>query len=165
MTSSGRGIAIDGDNYGIASTGDNAVNTILQIRLNGYSAEAAFATGLRSRDVPVLGTFGEADLVGRAEIIGQVAAELAAGMSVQLFGPPGVGEKAITRAVIRRLGAGPHPMRGVEVPPIGRPHTLETVYECLLTAFFTGVTLNAPGPAAGAGGRGDGGTGRGSSHP
>jgi hypothetical protein len=130
----------------LAGTGPDAVNTIIQIRLNGYSAEAALATGLESREVPALGTFSETDLVGRAELVEQVAAELEAGMSVQLFGPPGVGKKAIARAVIRRLGAGPLPVRGVEVQLLGESHTLESVCEFLVAAFFKGVTFEPDRP-------------------
>lgn len=141
----GGGIAVDGDNYGIASTGAYAVNTLIQVRVAGNSAEFGRVAELEARQVPVLGTFREEEPVGRASIIGQVAGELAGGMSVQLYGAAGVGKKAIARAVIRLLSGGPDPVRGIELlPQGGEPHTLGSLYERLAQSFFRGTTFEPP---------------------
>lgn len=142
VNAAGGGAAVGGDNKGIISTGPYARNTIYQLWVSGESAQYRAVAELEAREIPVLGTFGEREPVGRAQIIGQVAAEVADGMSVQLYGPPGTGKKAIARAVIRRLSAGPAPVRGIEIPPQGsQPHTLDSVYEFLTGAFFKGATF------------------------
>lgn len=143
---SGTGGAITvGDNHGIISTGPNSTNIMLQLRVQGEAAQYRAVAELTTRDVPVLGTFREREPVGRAEVIARVAAEIADGMSVQLHGAPGVGKKAVARAVIRQLATSPAPPRGIEVPsPGGQPHTLDSVYEFLTGAFFTEVTFSPP---------------------
>src|SRR5690242_9094138 len=81
VTAASGGIAV-GTNHGIISTGANAVN-IIQVRVQGEIAQYRAAAGLDAREVPVLGTFREREPVGRAEVIGRVAAEIADGVSVQ----------------------------------------------------------------------------------
>src|ERR1022692_3209269 len=85
------------DNYGIASTGDHVVNTLIQVQVIDNAADFKAVTELEARQPPVLGTFPENKPVGRSAIVEQVAGDLASGMSVQLFGAPGVGKKAIAR--------------------------------------------------------------------
>jgi hypothetical protein len=142
-----RGAIVGGDNYGIVSTGDNAVNSIIQIHAAGEASAITQVVRLTACDVPVLRTFPERDPVGRDEIVDQVAAEIAAGQSVQFYGPPMAGKKAVARAVMRRLGAGREPPRGVELLPQGdQPHTLGTLYARLTEFFFQVTTYEPPEP-------------------
>jgi len=118
---------------------------MVQVGVQGEEARYRAVAELEAREIPVLGTFREREPVGREDIIRQVAAEIACGTSVQLHGAPGVGKKAVARAVIRRLAAGPTPVRGIEVPSHdGQPHTLDSVYEFLARAFFKGITFEPP---------------------
>lgn len=133
----------DGTAHGLARAG----GPLIQLEVVDGRAVAQAVTALEPREIPVLATFGEPWPAGRDQIIGEVAAELAAALSVQLYGAPGVGKKAIARAVIRRLGAGPYPVRGVELwPAAGQPHTLGRLYEQLARLFFTGTTFQPPEP-------------------
>jgi hypothetical protein len=139
------GVAFGGDNYGIISTGDHAVNALIHIQVTGGAAGFGPVTELVVRDIPVLRTFPENEPVGRAGIIEQVVGELADGMTVQLYGARGVGKKAIARAVIRRLSEGPEPVRGFELlPQGGQPHTLPSLYERLTESFFKVTTYEPP---------------------
>ena len=133
----------DGTAHGLAPAG----GPLIQLEVVDGRAVAQAVTALEPREIPVLATFDEPWPAGRDQIIGEVAAELAAALSVQLYGAPGVGKKAIARAVIRRLGAGPYPVRGVELwPAAGQPHTLGRLYEQLARLFFTGATFRPPEP-------------------
>jgi hypothetical protein len=116
---------------------------LIQVRVVDGHAAAQAVTVLEPREIPLLGTFAEPWPVGRDQVIGEVAAELAATLSVQLYGAPGVGKKAIARAVIRRLAAGPNPVRGVELCPAGQD-TLGGVLERLAGLFFAGTTFQPP---------------------
>ena len=129
------------DAPGLAAAGD----PLVQVRVVDGRAAAEAVTALEPREIPVLGTFAEPWPVGRDQVIGEVAAEVAAALSVQLYGAPGVGKKAIARAVIRRLAAGPNPVHGVELWPAGQPpHTLGSVLERLANLFFAGTTFQSP---------------------
>jgi hypothetical protein len=131
--------------WSTAGAGPYDIGVFVQVQVIGDAAVVGTVAGLEPRDEPRLALPGEPDPVGRAQIVGQAAAELANGMSVQLFGAPGVGKKAVARAVIRRLGSGSGAAAGVELlPPAGRPHTLESVYERLAQAFFRGITFEPP---------------------
>lgn len=138
------GVAIGGDNYGIVSTGDNAVNSIIQVQVADGAAVFRPVAELEARDIPPLATFAEREPVGRRAVIEKVARELASGMTVQLYGPPGAGKKAIARAVIRRMGATAE-VRGFELlPPGDQPHTLASLYERLTASLFGVVTYEPP---------------------
>lgn len=140
MTAVGHGVAVAGNNTGIIATGKYA--TAVQIRLSGGAAEIHDLTELRAREIPVLSTVDEREPVSRAAIIAQVAAELTGRTSVQLYGPPGAGKKAIVRAVIRKLRA--DQVQGFELDaPASEPHTLRTLYERLAALFF-GITAYDP---------------------
>jgi hypothetical protein len=133
----------DGTARGLAAAG----GPLIQLRVADGRAMAQAVTALEPREIPVLATFDEPWPAGRDQVIGEVAAELAATLSVQLYGAPGVGKKAIARAVIRRLAAGPNPVRGVELWPAGgQPHTLGRLYERLAHLFFAGTTFQPPEP-------------------
>jgi hypothetical protein len=141
MTEVRDGIAISRDPGGLAA----ARGPLIQVRVVGGRAVPQVVTALPAREIPVLATFAEPWPAGRDQVIGEVAAELAATLSVQLYGAPGAGKKAIARAVIRRLAAGPNPVRGVELWPEGpQPHTLERLYERLAGLFFAGTTFQPP---------------------
>jgi hypothetical protein len=137
------GIAVSRKARGLAAAG----RPLVQVRIVDGHAVAQAVTALEPREIPMLGTFAGSWPVGRDQIIGEVTAELATALSVQLYGAPGVGKKAIARAVIRRLAAGPNPVRGVALWPVGpQPHTLRSVYERLTHLFFTGTTFEPPQP-------------------
>jgi hypothetical protein len=89
---------------------------------------------LRAREIPVLTAAGRTDLIGRDALIGQAAADLSRGISVKLFGVPGVGRSAVAAAVIRRQAAAQ--VRGVELFRGNQAHTLESVYRRLVLVFF-----------------------------
>ena len=128
-------------------TAQEPARPLVQLRVADGRAVAGLVTALEPREIPLLATFGEPWPAGRDQVIGEVAAELAANLSVQLHGAPGVGKKAIARAVIRRLAAGPNPVRGVALwPSGGRPHTLGYLYERLAGLFFAGTTFQPPEP-------------------
>jgi len=130
VPASGGGIAFGGDNHGIASTGAHAVNTLIQVRVTQDAAVLEAVAELEVREIPFLSTFAEARPVGRSRVIGQWPPGWPAGMSVQLYGAPGVGKKAIAQAVIRQLGTRPTGVRGFELLPAGgQPHTLDSLYE------------------------------------
>ena len=93
MTAIAREAAVGGHTYGIINTGYRAVNTLIQVRVVDNSALAAVVAELAAREVPLLGTFPEDEPVGRTAIIDQVAAEIAAGISVQLFGAGNRGQE------------------------------------------------------------------------
>jgi hypothetical protein len=118
----------------------SASGPLVQVRVVDGRAAAEAVPALEPREIPLVGTFAEPWPVGRDQVIGEVAAELAATLSVQLYGAPGVGKKAIARAVIRRLAAGPNPVRGVELWPAGQD-TLDGVLERLAGRFFGGTTF------------------------
>ena len=101
----------------------------------GDTAQVHDLTELRPQEIPVLRTLREPEPVGRATIVGQVAAQLRAQTSVQLYGPAGIGKKAIARAVIRALRH--DAVRGVELRPrLSQENTLTTLYEQLAGVFF-----------------------------
>lgn len=54
LSAAGRGVVVGGDNYGIASTGDNSVNTIVQVRVIGDAAELALVSEIEGREPPLL---------------------------------------------------------------------------------------------------------------
>jgi hypothetical protein len=130
---------------GGASPGTPGPGRFTQVQVIGDAAVAVTADRLEPGPGPVLAAPDGPDPAGRARVIGQAAAELANGMSVQLYGPPGAGQNAVARAVIRRMAAGPGPVAGVELRPAADcPHTLEGLYERLALAFFRGLTVGPP---------------------
>ena len=135
---------------GRATTGDTAAGgtsdggraTSVQLQMAGDTAQVHDLTELRPQEIPVLRTLREPEPVGRAAIVGQVAAQLRAQTSVQLYGPAGIGKKAIARAVIRELSR--DAVRGVELRPrLSQENTLTTVCELLAGVFFR-VNVAAP---------------------
>lgn len=106
-----------------------------QLLMAGDTAQVHDLTELRPQEIPALRTLREPEPVGRATIVGQVAAQLRARTSVQLYGPAGLGKKAIARAVIRELRD--DAVRGVELRPrLSQENTLTTLYEQLAGVFF-----------------------------
>jgi hypothetical protein len=83
----------DGTARGLAAAG----GPLIQLRVADGRAMAQAVTALEPREIPVLATFDEPWPAGRDQVIGEVAAELAATLSVQLYGAPGVGKKAVAR--------------------------------------------------------------------
>jgi hypothetical protein len=141
MTEVRDGIAISRDRGSLAA----GRGPLIQVRVAGGRAVPQVVTALPAREIPVLATFAEPWPAGRDQVIGEVAAELAATLSVQLYGAAGAGKKAIARAVIRRLASGPNPVRGVALWPEGpQPRTLESLYERLTALFFAGTTFQPP---------------------
>jgi len=109
--------------------------TPVQLLMAGETAQVHDLTELRPQEIPALRTLREPEPVGRATIVGQVAAQLRARTSVQLYGPAGIGKKAIARAVIRELRH--DAVRGVELRPrLSQENTLTTLYEQLAGVFF-----------------------------
>ncbi|HEY8047522.1 MAG TPA: hypothetical protein VIF35_24910, partial [Streptosporangiaceae bacterium] len=102
--------AVTGSNAGDTTAGGPA--TSVQLQMAGDTAQVHDLTELRPQEIPVLRTLREPEPVGRSAIVGQVAAQLRAQTSVQLYGPAGIGKKAIARAVIRELSR--DAVRGVE---------------------------------------------------
>jgi hypothetical protein len=109
--------------------------TPAQLQMAGDAAQVHDLTELRPQEIPALRTLREPEPVGRATIVGQVAAQLRARTSVQLYGPAGIGKKAIARAVIRELRD--DAVRGVELRPrLSQENTLTTLCEQLAGVFF-----------------------------
>ena len=107
----------------------------VQLLMAGESAQVHDLTELRPQEIPALRTLSEPEPVGRATIVGQVAAQLRTRTSVQLYGPAGIGKKAIARAVVRELSR--DAVRGVELRPrLSQENTLTTLYEQLAGVFF-----------------------------
>jgi hypothetical protein len=111
-------------------------NVQIQLTMGGMSQFGQLQDGvaLRKREIPVFASTGRTDLVGRDVIIEQAFRSIYRGTSVQLFGAPGVGRKAIAEAVTRRLGAAG--VAGVQIMAGAEPHTLESVYRRLVQVFF-----------------------------
>jgi hypothetical protein len=115
----------------------------VQLQMAGDTAQVHDLTELRPHEIPVLRTLREPEPVGRAAIVGQVAAQLRAQTSVQLYGPAGIGKKAIARAVIREFSR--DAVRGVELRPrLSQENDLTTVFELLAGVFFH---VNVASPA------------------
>ena len=126
-------VTVTGNNAGIIAVGD--YTTSVQLQMVGDTAQVHDLTELHPQEISVIGTLREQEPVGRATIVGQVAAQLRARTSVQLYGPPGIGKKAITRAVIRELSH--DGVRGTELRPrLSQGSTLSTIYEQLAGVFF-----------------------------
>lgn len=133
--------AVTGSNAGDTTAGGPA--TSVQLQMAGDTAQVHDLTELRPQEIPVLRTLREPEPVGRSAIVGQVAAQLRAQTSVQLYGPAGIGKKAIARAVIRELSR--DAVRGVELRPrLSQENTLTTVCEQLAGVFFH---VNVASPA------------------
>ena len=73
-------------------------------------------------------------LVGRDAVVASAVADLAEGRSVQLFGAPGVGRRAVAHAIVGWLGAAGH--TGVQVLDGLEPHTLGSLFTWLARHFF-----------------------------
>ncbi|HWM38430.1 MAG TPA: hypothetical protein VNS49_15065, partial [Streptomyces sp.] len=128
----GRSVVVHGDNQGIVSTGAFAFNVIYA---EGRFVETHNVRELPVREAPLLSAPARTDLFGRDEIVQRVCGQLAEGTSVQLYGPPETGKRAIAEAVHRRLGE--LGRRGhVLTPRTGEPCTLEVLYGRLAEAFF-----------------------------
>ena len=134
-------VTVAGSNAGGTTAGGPA--TSVQLQMAGDTAQVHDLTELRPQEIPVLRTLREPEPVGRAAIVGQVAAQLRAQTSVQLYGAAGIGKKAIARAVIRELSR--DAVRGVELRPrLSQENTLTTVCEQLAGVFFH---VNVASPA------------------
>ena len=137
---------VTGSTAGDTGAGDTTAGgpaTPVQLQMAGDTAQVHDLTELRPQEIPVLRTLREPEPVGRAAIVGQVAAQLRAQTSVQLYGPTGIGKKAIARAVIRELSR--DAVRGVELRPrLSQETTLTTVCEQLAGVFFH---VNVASPA------------------
>ena len=86
------------------------------------------------RELPGFRVPARSEPVGRGGLVEQVAAELAAGRSVQLVGASGVGKGEVAAAVVRRLAAAGRP--GAWLLAGGEPHDLESLYRRLAGLFF-----------------------------
>ncbi|MFC4497638.1 hypothetical protein ACFPA8_26260 [Streptomyces ovatisporus] len=127
-----RSVVIDGDNKGIVSTGDFAFNVFYA---EGRFVETESLRELPLHEAPLLPASGRTELFGRDELVEEVSARLAEGTSVQLYGEPGVGKRAIAEAVHRRLAE--QGGRGHVLSPLaGETGTLELLYRRLAEAFF-----------------------------
>ncbi|MFH8569330.1 hypothetical protein [Streptomyces sp. NPDC017993] len=125
-------IVVHGDNHGIISQGDNALNVVFDGR---RFVEIHSLLELPLRQAEVLAAPTGIRLFGRDGLVDQVATQLIAGTSVQLYGSEGVGKNAIADAVHHRLAA--RGQRGHVLRPQGEePGTLETLYKRLATVLF-----------------------------
>lgn len=127
-----RPIVSHGDNQGVISSGDHAMNVVyIDNRFTG--TPGLLELPLRRLDLlkPPL----RRPLFGREELVRQVTDQLRSGRSVQLYGVPGVGRQAIALEVTGRLGA--HGRRGaVLLPQAGPADTLAAVYDRLARQVF-----------------------------
>lgn len=120
-----------GDNTGIISVGDMATNVILGP--DGFQQTPSLLE-LPLRPAPEVPP-EPVRLFGREDLVERVHRQVRAGTSVQLYGHPGVGKKAVADAVRTRLAAEHH--RGhLLLPAMGETENLETVYRSLAGLFF-----------------------------
>ena len=89
-------VTVTGSNAGDTAAGDTTAGgpaTSVQLQMAGDTAQVHDLTELRPQEIPVLRTLREPEPVGRAAIVGQVAAQLRAQTSVQLYGRPASGRR------------------------------------------------------------------------
>lgn len=126
--------SVGGNNYGIMSTADHAVNVNIAFTDNGVRQVSLSQLPLR-QPPPLSRPVAEGPLFGRDAIIEAVTSRLAAGMSAQIFGEPGVGKKAIAREVHGNLAMlGRHGW--MLNPPAGGGEGLDGLYRRLATLVF-----------------------------
>ena len=127
-----RSVVVEGDNLGIVSTGDRALNVAF---VDGRLQAAPSVLELPLREPTELPFTAGTRLFGRDELVERVVGRLAAGTSVQLHGLAGVGKKAIANAVHGELRA--QGRRGhVLWPETGEARTLAALYRRLAGSFF-----------------------------
>ncbi|MET9833701.1 hypothetical protein ABZ078_31365 [Streptomyces sp. NPDC006385] len=127
-------VVVHGDVRGIVTTGSHTINVI-------YDGKALVEiTNLRDltpHQPPPLPSAGRSKLFGRGTLVDDVVAQLGGGSSVQLYGKPGVGKKAVAAAVHRKLAA--QRVRGHVLYPragLDEDDSLQALYRRLAGAFF-----------------------------